>query len=386
MLPLIRSLLAPLMSLVLLIMASGLFNTFVSIRLEMEGYSPETIGMVVSALYVGILLGSLRVDRWIAAYGHTRSFIAFALASTALVLAQSFWVNAWYWSGLRLVGGLCMAGILVVIESWLLIQSTATTRGAILSIYLGIFYGALSLGQFLLNVADPSTITPFLVTAFLCACSIFPLLLSKTAEPSTPAESVRLTLPQLFRLSPLGFFGGIISGMLLAAIYGLVPVYAKEIGLSIPQISNLMAVIIFGGLSLQWPLGRWADRGKRRRILTLASFLSALFALTIPLFDHQLLLFLLGFAFGGFAFTLYPLSMAYTCENVQNDQIIAATGGFVLSYSLGAIAGPLLSPLAMELFGPEGLFYFLATISLGLGLLGLRKPAKVKVPEKECDY
>jgi MFS family permease len=373
MIPLIRSLAAPLISLILLILGSGLFNTFISVRLEMEGYDPEIVGIVTSALYVGILLGSLRIDRFISRYGHIVSFIVFAIISTLVVLAQSLWIDPWYWCALRLIGGICMAGIFIVIESWLLIQSTPATRGSILSVYLAVFYAALSLGQFLINIANPMTIYPFLITAFLCALSILPLTIVKITEPKRE-QSIRLSLRQLFRLSPLGFVGGIISGMLLAAVYGLVPVYAKEIGLSLSQIGNLMAVIIFGGLSLQWPMGRWADKGDRRKILNLASFLAALFGIAIALVNHESLTFLLilGWAFGGFSFTLYPLSMAYTCENVREDQIVAATGGFVLSYGIGAIAGPLLAPLVMDLLGSPGLFYFLSFISLFLGVFGLK--------------
>ena len=384
MLALIRALIAPLLSLILLIAASGLFNTFVSVRLEVEGYDPEVIGFVTSALYGGILLGSLRIDRWIAKVGHIRSFIVFAAASAVLVLAQSFWINPWYWAILRLFGGVCMAGIFIAIESWMLMLGTTKTRGAILSLYLGIFYGALTLGQFLFNFTGVHGFLPFGMTTFLCLLSILPLTLKKIAEPVIE-HSTSLSLGQLFRLSPFGFGGGVISGMVLAVIYGLVPVYAREIGLSIPQIGNLMAVIIFGGLSLQWPLGRWADGGKRRRILSIVSFLSALFSLSIALVDYHSLTLLLLFAwcFGGFAFTLYPLSMAYTCERVQDHQIIAATGGFVLSYGIGAIAGPLLAPLAMDLFGNPGLFYFLSGISLLLGLLGLIDRAEDPVAPEE---
>jgi len=385
MLPLLRSLLAPLLNLVFLILASGLFNTFVSIRLEMEGTSPEVIGMVVSALYVGILIGSLRIERWIAALGHARSLILFALISAAIVLAQSIWINPWYWGALRLIGGISMAGIFIAIESWFLIQGGKEMRGVILSIYLGVLYAALSLGQFLINVADPMSHLPFYITAFLCALSVLPMVFIKSTEPVVPKESARLSLVQLFRLSPIGFIGGIISGMVLAVTYGLVPIYAKEIGFSIADIGNLMAVIIFGGLSLQWPMGRWADKGKRRLVLVLASLLSALFGLSMALIDNHVLLFLVSWAFGGFAFTLYPLSMAYTCEHVQEHQILPATGGFVLSYGIGAIAGPLLAPLAMEQFGASGVFYFLAAISLLLGLLGLRKPAKVEAAKEVED-
>ncbi len=372
MLSLIRDLASPLISLALLIMASGLFNTFVSVRLEIEGFDPEVIGFVTSAANGGVLLGSFWIDRWIAKVGHSRSFFAFALTIAAVVLAQSIWINPWYWASLRLIGGVCMAGIFISIESWLLMRSTTKTRGAVLSIYLGIFYAALTVGQLLFKIPNPLGLWPFFITAFFCILSIFPLMGSKALAPKI-THTGHLTMIELFRLSPLGFVGGIISGMILSAVYGLVPVYAKETGLSIPQIGNLMAVIIFGGLSLQWPIGRLADKGNRRLILCLASLFSAIFSFAIAVINHHSLtsLMILACCFGGFSFTLYPLSMAYSCEKAQDHQIIAVTGGFVLSYGIGAISGPLLAPLAMDFFGMAGLFYFLSAISLFLGLFSI---------------
>jgi MFS family permease len=138
-----------------------------------------------------------------------------------------------------------------------------------------------------------------------------------------------------------------------------------------------MAIIIFGGLSLQWPIAKWADNGKRRHMIQLASFLSALFGIGLTLIPpgETGYLFLFAGAFGGFAFTIYPLTMAYACEKVADHQIVKATGGFVLAYGIGAIVGPLLAPLCMDLFGSAGLFYFLAAISFFLGVMSSKRPA-----------
>lgn len=374
MIALIRTLLAPLTSLVFLIMASGLFNTFVSVRLEMEGYSNEAIGIVVSALYCGILAGSLWLDLWICKYGHARSLITFACISTLLIFLQAVWIHPLYWILIRFIGGICMAGIFIAIESWLLIQSSASMRGAVLSLYLAIFYGALSIGQLLIDLSDPASSYPFLISGVLSGTSIIPLCFSSVLQP-VMKPTARLTLSQVFRISPLGFLGGVASGILLAAIYGLVPVYAKEMGMTISEIGNLMALIIFGGLSFQWPFGRWADKGNRRRVLLIASVLTTLTGIAIGSIDHQSSTLLLFFAwfFGGFSFTIYPLSMAHTCEKLADEQIVPATGGFVLSYGIGAIAGPLLAPVAMDLMGNGGLFYFLSLISFLVVLFSLKK-------------
>ena len=107
MIPLIRSLTAPFLSLILLILASGLCNTFISIRLEMEGYNSEIIGSVAAALYAGIFVGSLWIDRWISKIGHIRSFVIFASLTTLFILIQSTWVDPYFWMVLRFLGGVC---------------------------------------------------------------------------------------------------------------------------------------------------------------------------------------------------------------------------------------------------------------------------------------
>lgn len=372
--PLIRSLTAPFLSLVLLILASGLSNTFISLRLEMEGYGPETIGSVTSCLYAGIFVGSLWIDRWISKIGHIRSFITFAGLITILTLAQAIWADPLYWGFIRFLGGICTAGIFIVIESWLLMQATPALRGAILSIYLALFYLALSAGQLLIHISDTSSATPFYIIAFLSAASILPLTVRKIVEPKIESTE-RLQTSELFKISPLGLTGVVISGILLAAVYGLVPVYAKEIGLSVPEIGNLMALLIFGGLSFQWPLGKLADRGNRKLVLIATSLLTAIIGCIIALSGHLSFLWLFGliFLFGGFSFTIYPLSMAHACEKVTDAQIVSATGGFVLAYGIGAIAGPIMAPFAMHCVGCHGLFYFLSAIAFVLVLVGIKK-------------
>ncbi len=369
MIPLIRSLLPPLLSLILLIMGCGLMNTFVSVRLDLEHFSTEVIGAVTASLYVGILLGSLWLDRWIGRIGHIRSFFLFAAISSCLVFLQSFWVDPVYWAIIRLGCGICIAGVYIVIESWLLMQSPEESRSVVLSIYLAVYYGALALGQFLINLAPIQSLFPFYITSALSVISIFPIAMQKLSEPKIEHHE-RMNILKAFRISPLGFLGGVISGILLGAIYGLVPVYAKEIGLSISYISFWMATIIFGGLVFQWPVGLWADKTDRHRVLCIISLATTVTALMIPFVGKiYWLLFFLGWCFGGASLTIYPLSMAYVCEKVSSNQIIAATGSFVLSYGIGAILGPLVAPLAMSWFGVEGLFYFLALTSFSLYLI-----------------
>jgi MFS family permease len=373
---LVRSLTAPFFSMVLLIIASGLCNTYTSLKLEIDQYSAETIGYVVSALYLGVFLGSIWIDKWISKAGLVRSYIACITAITLLVFIQSFWVEPIFWSIVRLFIGVFTAGIFIIIESWVLVQSSPQQRGAILSLYLALYYGAQSSGQLLINVANPASVVPLWIVAFISALSVLPLLKMTALAPAIE-NPTRLKTSHLFRISPFGLVGVLISGIILAAVYGLVPVYAKDVGLSISEIGNLMAILIFGGLCFQWPMGKWADMGNRKKVLLFATIFTAILSVAIPQNRSHELLFLLIFLFGGFSFTIYPLSMAHACEKVSDGEIISATSGFVLFYGVGAIAGPLMAPIAMLQFGSSGLFYFLALMAIILVLFGLRRDKSV---------
>ena len=372
MISLLRTLAYPIISLVLIILGNGLFTTFISMRLDIAQHSPETIGLVASAFYAGILAGSLTAPAWIARLGHLRLLFILCAANSGIILIQAIWVDPIFWACMRFLGGLTMGSMFVVIESWFLLISSRENRGQALSLYLLIFYAALSVGQLLINVANPHSYIPYCLASFLSTAAILPLSICKFETPAHENRE-RFSFLKVFCTSPKGFMGGIVSGMLLASIYGLGPIYGQAEGLSISEVGTLMAIIIFGGLSLQWPIGKWADGSSRRGVLVFACFAAALFSLLIA-FNNEAswpLRLTLLWLFGGFSFVLYPLSMAFTCDSVAETQIVSATGGFVLSYGIGAIAGPLLAPLFMDMLGSGGLFYFNGMICSMMGFIGL---------------
>ena len=77
------------------------------------------------------------------------------------------------WMLLRMLGGFCMAGMIMVTESWLNEAASNKTRGQILSFYMITNYFAAGSGQFLLTVGDPSQYQLFsLASILIFACAI----------------------------------------------------------------------------------------------------------------------------------------------------------------------------------------------------------------------
>jgi len=61
----------------------------------------------------------------------------------------------------------------------------------------------------------------------------------------------------------------------------------------------------------------------------------------------------------GFSAPLYALGSAYTYDWMPKDQILSASTALLMTYSLGAVCGPLLTAAAMTAVGVNGFFWAL---------------------------
>ena len=365
---------APVASLIIIVLGISYLNTFTSIRLTNLGFDSTITGLIYSAYYTGMMLGAIYLERIIHKKGHIRSFAIFAAITSTTIMLQSFTISPYFWVFFRFLTGAAAAGLFIVIESWLLLLATAKTRGAVLSIYMVAIYIAQCIGQFGISIISVEGDVAFNISVLLATASIIPVCLMKAAAP-TLSESHSINIFYLFRKVPVGFVGNFISGLILGTFYAIGPVYGKKIDLTLVQISLFMAVTIFGGMLLQWPVGKLSDIFQRRQVIIAVS--GSLFFISIGLMitahlSFELKLFLL-FLFGGMAFTLYPLSITYCCDYFSTAGITSVTSASLIIYGLGCILGPILSPLFMKVLGPSGFFFYTALLSLLMVVFTLYK-------------
>src|ERR1700679_79437 len=102
-----------------LMLGAGLQSTLLGVRATLEGFPTPVTGVIMSCYYLGYLLGTVAAPRLLRRVGHIRVFAALAAVAAAAILVQGSFVNPVPWALMRLVTGLCFAGIYVVAESWL---------------------------------------------------------------------------------------------------------------------------------------------------------------------------------------------------------------------------------------------------------------------------
>ena len=67
-------------------------------------------------------------------------------------------------------------------------------------------------------------------------------------------------------------------------------------------------------------------------------------------------LLIVAVLFGGAVYLLYPLSVTHANDFIPPEDLVSASGGLLMAYSVGAVIGPLPTSGAMSVMSPNGLF------------------------------
>ncbi|GLR78938.1 MFS transporter (plasmid) [Azospirillum oryzae] len=382
----VRSVASLLLGVAFLMLGNGALSTLIGLRLAATDSGTTAVGMITAAYYAGLTLGSLYAHRIITRVGHIRSFAAFASIVSVAALSHALFVDASLWAVLRLTQGFCMAGLYMCIESWLNGTATNESRGQLLSAYMVTLYGASGVGQQLLRLDDESGIRLFMVVSILLTLALVPVALTRTTPPQLPDVS-SFGIRRLYQSSPLGVAGVFISGAITGSIYGLAPVFGAASDFGVSGTALFMSVLILGGMALQWPLGRLSDRFDRRSViigLTATLSLISVCMIAAAGMNQHLALMLVAPLFGGLSFTIYPICAAHTNDYVRREDMVSASGGLILSNSVGAIIGPPLASTLMTTTGPAGLFAFIGGGALCATIYGLwRSRVRPPLPAEE---
>ncbi|MFJ7566922.1 MFS transporter [Herminiimonas sp. NPDC097707] len=388
----IAGLLLPLSSLLsgagLLVVGVGLLFSVLGLRAVMADFSTVVTGLIMSAYFVGYILGTYLCPAIIRRVGHIRAFAAMASIASTIPILHALWVDPWFWGALRLITGICLVGLYIVIESWLNVLAPSNHRGKVFSIYMSVTFIALALGQWLILVGEKNGFVQFALVSVLFSFALLPITLTPVKEPVSVAPP-QLGLRNLYKISPLGFVGAIASGLLNGALYSMGAVYAQAVGFSDLGVATFMAATILGGALFQWPVGHYSDRHDRRFLMLWICIGSACLA-TLGFFFSRAseeTLILIGILYGGFVFTLYGLSVAHVNDLIDPSRVLEVTGGLLLLHGIGAVIGPTVAGAMMDILNPESLMlYFALVLSLFAVFSVYRIKAAPAVPESEKSH
>ncbi len=375
---------ALLLSVAALLLGNGLLGTLLIVRAGHEGFSSGAISAMMSFYFAGFTAGALVLPRIIVSVGHVRTFAGFAALASMTTLLHVTFVEPIAWMSLRLATGFAYAGMILATESWLNAHAVQSTRGQLLSIFGVVSMGSWAVGQALLNIAAPASVTLFIVVSLLISAAVVPITLLPS-HPPAEVEQESVALKDVVLVSPLAAVGVFLAGLAIGGFWGMGPNFAQRIGLDVGGISAFMAAVLGGTLALQWPLGWLSDRVSRNLAIACAALASAAAAIGVALAAGAPLPLLLtaGALFGGFGIPIYSLCLAAANDDLPAGRRLGTARGLLLLNGVGTAAGPLIGGAAMNIVGPGGLFLCASVLLAILGVMALargqpKRPLKTK--------
>lgn len=375
---------ALLFGIMLLMVGNGIQGTLLGLRGQIEGFSTFQMSVVMAGYFAGFLGGSRAAPWLIRRVGHVRVFAALGSFISAVLILYPVMTEPVAWTILRVAIGFSFSGVYVTAESWLNHAASNENRGKALSLYLIVQMIGIIAAQGLVVLADPGGFVLFILPSVLVSLAFAPILLSVSPTPGF-ASTRRMSLKELYRISPLGVVGILLMGAVFSAQFGMAAVFGTEAGLSVGQLSIFISMMYVGGLMLQFPIGWISDRVERRRLILAVAAIGAVGALVpVAMPGSYMALLVAAFLIGGTANPLYALIIAYTNDFLEPDDMPAASAGLMFVNGVGAIAGPLVTGWAMGVFGPNGFFVYLTAVLFVLVSYGLwRTTQRAAVPVED---
>ncbi len=356
-----NSTLVPVLGLSFFAVASGFLMSLIPLSMTSFGLDHSLAPWLASIFYLGLLIGATSIERVVRKIGHRVAFIAFLSLLIASIIAMLVLPSESVWLSARFIAGMAVAGVFVVVESWLLMADSAKARAKRLGLYMTSLYGGSALGQLAITPIGIEGLTPYLCIIGLLLLAILPPLLIKSGQPESKAQE-KMLMSEIKKLSRPAILGCLISGLLLGPIYGLMPLYISAQTSQAPFVGVLMAGIVLGGMLVQPLVSYLSTRVSKSLLMAMFSLLGTL--AVVGVLESQSLVFI-GISYlilGAASFALYPIAITLACDALPMAKIVSATEIMLLSYSIGSVMGPLLATKLSQ--SSNGILYYLGGIML----------------------
>ncbi len=364
-----------------IMMAYGFQGSLLGVRAVQEEFSLTATGFMMSGYFIGYFIGAATIPNIISRVGHIRVFAAFASLASLIILVHSILIHPFIWFLLRVLTGISMVCIYTVAESWLNDRSSNKNRGSVLSIYMVILYGSMGIGMFLLNFSAPKNFQPFILISVITSAALIPILLTKKKPPTFKKINV-MSFSELYKSSPFGMVSSFFYGTIQSALFTLLAVYATSMNFTILEISIVTFLLAISGAIAQFPIGKISDIFDRRKVIIASTFGAAIFALITIFVSGQMYLpdglatskswfYIFFILFSFCSLPMFSLILAHTNDYITKDKFVAAGAGLQFTFGLGAMSGPFLCSIFMDLVGSNGFFVFIFFFHSLIGVFGI---------------
>jgi MFS family permease len=370
-----RGLIAVIASVTIVGIMSSAVAPLLSLNLEQRGVGAGWNGLLAAMPSLATLIFGVFMPVVIRRLGAAPSiYLGAGVSAMALLLFPVFpELPAWF--ALRFAMGAGMGIVWVVSEAWVNALAPENNRGAVMGIYVTVLSVGLASGPLVVGLIGTEGALPFAASATILAMALSPIPLASGSggAPSFDDPEI-IPLTSAIRHAPVIMIAGLLNGAIWTIQLALLPVYGVRAGLPEGQALMLLTAFIIGMAVFQLPIGRLLDRWSGRSVLALCGAIECLAAIILPsVVHHSVLVWLLLLIWGGFLAGLYTTELTMIGRSFETKELPGATTVFNMAFNFGALSGPVLAGVAMQMWDPHGMLLVIAAAGAGVAIVSFAR-------------
>jgi MFS family permease len=259
--------------------------------------------------------------------------------------------------------GAASEALFTLSETWVAQLSEERARARSMATYVAALSVGFALGPLILSAVGTAGATPYLIGAGLALAAALLIASPRVVAPAFPKERPGNLLCFL-RLAPVAIAAEGLNAGIETAGLSFLPLYAIAQGWTEEGGTRLISCLMFGAILLQLPIGWLGDRTDRLRLAIVLGLVAVGGALLWPLvLNDPWIAYPVLFVWGGVFVGVYTLMMAVVGSHFAGAELVGIYAVMGLVWGLGALLGPALAGLAMDL-SAHGLPIFAALACL----------------------
>jgi MFS family permease len=352
----------------------GAVAPLLSLNLERQGVGSSWNGLLAAMPSLATLVFGALTPTIIRRLGAATTIYAGAGIGLMALLLFPVLDRLPAWFALRFMMGVGMIGVWVVSEAWITALAPEKNRGTVMGAYVSVLCVGFAAGPAVLGLMGSAGAVPFVASAAMLAVALLPIPLA-SGSGGAPSFHQRAALPlaQAVRHAPAIMIAALLNGGIWAIQSALLPVYGVRVGLPENRALLLLTVFVLGNIVLQLPIGKLLDSWSQKGVLLLCGSIQCFGAVAFPFIVHDspiTWLFLL--VWGGFLGGLYTTEMTMLGRRFEVDELSGASAAFSMAFSLGALFGPIVAGVAMQIWDPHGMLLVIGYAGAGVILTAVR--------------
>lgn len=338
----------------------SLSAALIALDLAKQNLGETLIGANAAMHALGVLVMAFMLPRIVAAVG-VRRLVILALVLSAVVLAAFPATPIWLWFPLRVLLGAASEVLFVLSETWTNSLSSEATRARAMAAYTAALSVGFALGPLILSLVGSAGAAPFLIGSGMALIAAAFIASPKVKAPAIDQPSKESPL-YFMRLAPVAIAAIVLNAAIETAGLSFLALYATSLGWPESGATRLMSCMMVGAILLQLPIGWLGDRMDRMTLVGGLAFAAAAGAMVWPLaLANEILTYGLLFVWGGALVGIYTIMLAVVGSRFQGSDLVGIYAAMGLMWGVGALVGPVLAGLAMDLV-PHGLAFFAAAV------------------------